>query len=67
MVTMQVHRFGNQIAAYLGNGETVYLTPAEARAFARALNKAAREISAGTPFTQSTVGTFSRRVDGKRG
>ena len=52
----QVHRFRDKVAAYLGSGETVYLTPKEAAAFARALNAAAREIRAGVPLSQSSVG-----------
>ena len=53
----QVHRFGDRVAAYLGNGSTTYLTPSEARKFAKALNAAAREISQGVHFCDSTVGT----------
>lgn len=62
---MQVHRFRDHVAAYLGDGQTTYLTPKEARALARALNKAAREISAGVPFAQSKVGTFSAPIKGR--
>lgn len=62
---MQVHRFRDRIGAHLGTGQTAYLTPQEARAFARALNKVAREIAAGVPFHQSTVGTFSATIKGE--
>lgn len=62
---MQVHRFRDHVAVNLGNGPTVYLTPQEARALARALNKAAREIAAGVPFAQSTVGTFAAPIKGR--
>lgn len=48
----QVHRFRDAVAAYLGAGETVYMSPAEARALARALNRAARSIQS-EPFARS--------------
>jgi hypothetical protein len=41
----QVHRFGDCVAAYLGNGETVYLTPKDAKKLARALNACARDVA----------------------
>jgi hypothetical protein len=57
----QVHRFGDNVAAYVtGQRErngTVYMTPKEARALARALNKAARSCKNET-FTANTVGTI---------
>lgn len=62
---MQVPRFGDHVAASLGNGSTVYLTPKEARALARALNRTAREISAGVPSAQSTVGIFAAPIKGR--
>lgn len=48
----QVHRFRDCVAAYVGNGETVYMTAKEARAFARALNRAARSVER-EPFGKS--------------
>lgn len=40
----QVHRFGDCVAVYLDGGRTVYITPADARKFAKALNTCARDI-----------------------
>jgi hypothetical protein len=57
--TAQVHRFRDKVAAYLGDGQTAYLTAEEARTFGTALLGVADEIEAGTPFTGSTVGTTS--------
>lgn len=61
----QVHRFRDNVAAYLSDGQTAYLTADEARTFAVALLGAADEIEAGTPFARSTVGTtsFTFRAD----
>ena len=38
----QVHRFRNKVAVHAGKGETVYLSPKNARKMARALHAAAR-------------------------
>lgn len=38
----QVHRFHDRVALHAGKGETVYLSPKNARKMARALNAAAR-------------------------
>lgn len=43
MPKAQVHRFGDTVAAYLGNGATVYLTPANARDLAHELSKCAND------------------------
>lgn len=58
MATAQVHRFRDNVAIYVGTGPTQYLTPKEARALAKALNKAARSC-ASEPFAQSTCGTVT--------
>lgn len=58
-VSMQVHRFGERVAMYIGDGQTVYLTPATARKLTRAINKTAKEISDGVRFVDSKCGTFS--------
>lgn len=44
MIAAQVHRFGDKVAVYVGNGETTYLTAKQARALARALNGCARSV-----------------------
>lgn len=44
MIAAQVHRFGDKVAVYVGNGETAYLTAKQARALARALNGCARSV-----------------------
>jgi hypothetical protein len=48
----QIHRFRDSVAAYIGTGATVYMTPGEARAMARALNRAARSVER-EPFARS--------------
>ncbi len=40
----QVHRFRDSVVAWLGQGESVYMTAGEARAMARALTRAARSV-----------------------
>ena len=45
-IPAQVHRFGDAVALYLGTGETVYLTPREARQFTRAINRVAKSCDA---------------------
>lgn len=56
MAIAQVHRFRDRVAAYLGAGPTTYLTAKEARAFARALYRAARSCERES-FVDSTCGT----------
>lgn len=47
MNNARVHRFGEDVAVSLpGKGETVYMQASEARALARALNTAARDVDA---------------------
>lgn len=48
----QVHRFRDKVAVYVGKGETVYLSPANARKLARALNAAAKSCET-EAFTES--------------
>lgn len=52
-----VHRFGDQVAVYL-QGETVYLTPKQARAIARKMTECARDIGR-TGFTESSFRSWS--------
>lgn len=56
MISAQVHRFHNNVAIYVGSGETVYLSPAQAHRIARALNAGARDIEL-VKFTDSTLST----------
>lgn len=42
----QVHRFGDCIAMFLSEGETVYMTPQDARKIAKALNACSRDVKA---------------------
>ena len=58
MSTASVHRFHDCIAASLGDGSTTYLTPAQARKFATALNLVARSVEKET-FLQSHCGSFN--------
>lgn len=39
-----VHRFGDQVAVYVGDGSTTYLTAKQARALARALRDCAKSV-----------------------
>ena len=48
----QVHRFRESVAVHVGNGETVYFSPKDARKLARALNAAARSCDR-EPYTES--------------
>lgn len=59
----QVHRFRDKVAAYLGSGETVYMTPQDARWFARQLNAAARDIKERPNFCDSQFGTAERKIE----
>lgn len=53
LVNAHLHRFGDKVALSLpGKGETLYFTPKEARAIAKALNAGARDIGA-CKFTES--------------
>ena len=70
---VQVHRFGNQVAAYIGVGPspawgrkkteaaTVYMSPAEAIEFAGALIHAAQCVNRKCP-----AGTYSNRIQGDK-
>lgn len=53
----QVHRFGNQIAIYIGTGETVYLTPDQAQDLGGALTACADDIGKKS-FQDSDFKTF---------
>ena len=39
-----VHRFGDQVAVYVGDGSTTYFTAKQARALARALRDCAKSV-----------------------
>ena len=51
-IPAQVHRFGDMVAVYIGTGETVYLSPKEARQLTRAINGVARSCDQ-EPFAES--------------
>ena len=53
----QIHRFGDTVAMYLGEGETVYLTPKQAKEIAKALNACAKDCKDKTYLS----GTFSTK------
>lgn len=59
----QVHRFRDTVGAWLGTGQTVYLSPAEARAMARALIKAARSVDR-ERFADSSGNTTPLGING---
>ena len=43
-IVASVHRFGDQVAIYVGDGSTTYLTAKQARALARALRDCAKSV-----------------------
>ena len=51
-----VHRFVDQVAIYVGDGNTTYLTAKQARALARALRDCARSV-VNEKFFESSFGT----------
>ena len=59
----QVHRFHDKVAAYLGNGATVYMTPADARWLARSLSAAARDIKERPSYGDSQFRTVNREIE----
>lgn len=59
----QVHRFHDTVGTYIGTGPTVYLSPKEARAMARALLKAARSIDR-ERFVNSSGNTTQLQTNG---
>lgn len=64
MKFIQVHRFYDRVAVYVGRGETVYLTPVEARKMAKALNAHAKSVET-EEFRSASVRTFEMHVEGK--
>ena len=56
-----VHRFRDQVAVYVGDGSTTYLTAKQARALARALRDCAKSV-VDEEFVDSAFGT--REVPG---
>lgn len=63
MKNAQIHRFHNKVAGYVGTGETVYLTPKEARKIAKALNACARSCDKES-FQESNFNTFRLEFEG---
>ncbi len=53
---MQIHRFRDKVALYVSR-ETVYLTPTQAKAIAKALNGAAKSIKTEPDFCNSNFAT----------
>ena len=51
-----VHRFVDQVAVYVGDGNTTYLTAKQARALARALRDCAKSV-VDEKFFESSFGT----------
>lgn len=65
-ISAQVHRFRDHVALYVGNGETVYITPADARTLADALNACADDVKTNPNFCLSQVGSKEWCFNGKR-
>lgn len=61
----QIHRFRECVAVSLGTGETVYLTPVEAKKIAKAMRACALEIDKKS-FADSTVGTVNVDINHKK-
>ena len=55
-IVASVHRFGDQVAIYVGDGSTTYLTAKQARALARALRDCAKSV-VDEKFVNSEFGT----------
>lgn len=53
-----VHRFGDKVAVYVGDGSTTYLTAKQARALARALRTCAKSVVE-EKFTNSNFGSVT--------
>jgi hypothetical protein len=54
---VQVHRFGDDVAIYLGDGTTQYISQKEAQELVNTINAAITDI-AERPFAKSTIGTY---------
>lgn len=54
----QVHRHQNDVCAYLGDGQTVRLSPAEARKLSKALLECAQDVKKNPSFIDSQFKTF---------
>ena len=59
-MSTQVHRFHDNVAVYIGTGETVYLSPHQARELGQALIDTANDCD-DCKFTDSKIGTFDGR------
>jgi len=55
--TTQVHRHHDTVAIYVGFGQTVYLSPEQAKKLSLSLEITAEDIEA-CKFTESRVGIF---------
>lgn len=64
-INAQVHRFGDNVAMYLGDGSTVYLKPRDARKIAAAIYKVARSCER-ERFVDSSGNTHQFSFNGKR-
>lgn len=58
MKTAQIHRFGDCVAMYLSNGETVYMTPQDARKLSQQMLECAQDVKR-HKYGNGTFKTFS--------
>ncbi len=65
-ISAQVHRFRDHVALYVGNGETVYVKPQDARTLGEALLACADDVEIQPNFSLSQVGTKEWHFQGKR-
>lgn len=64
-ISAQVHRFGDYVAVFLHNGNTVYLQPKDAKTLGEALIAGAEDIINVPKFTHSNLGSKEWRFAGK--
>lgn len=62
---MQIHRFNDKVAIYLGTGKEIYLTSDQARLISEAIDSCAVDIER-KKFTESTFRTQSFDFKGGR-
>lgn len=65
MVYLQVHRFHDHVAVYIGRGKTVYMTPEEAQTLAQALLASAHNVLT-VPYGKDSLPTWSYEIEERR-
>jgi hypothetical protein len=65
LVATQVHRFHGHVAIYVHDGSQVYITPADARTLADALNACADDVKDQPNFCLSQFNPKQFQFEGK--